>query len=225
MTTFALRYADRVLFVDPSLMEDAQKNAEVSGTNFIYLPTGYDSEKFKPAGDKEDLIVTVSYISNSVVKRKGLDTFVKAAFYFPEVKFALIGKSLDDAIDFLKRAAPNNVEFPGYLSNGELISYYQRAKVYCQLSAYEGLPNALCEAMLCECVPIGTKCKGIPTAIGDTGFYVPYGNPQSTAKAIEKALNSSNELPRRARQRIMDRFTLQRREKGLVQVIHELSGG
>jgi len=42
---------------------------------------------------------------------------------------------------------------------------------------YERLPNALhCEAMLCECVPVGTRYCGIPTAIGDTGLYVPYGD-------------------------------------------------
>ena len=30
----------------------------------------------------------------------------------------------------------------------KLIPYYQKAKVYCQLSMREGLPNALCEALL-----------------------------------------------------------------------------
>ena len=43
----------------------------------------------------------------------------------------------------------------------------------------EGLPNALCEAMLCECVPVGTDVQGIRTAMGDAGFYVPYGDRKS----------------------------------------------
>jgi glycosyltransferase involved in cell wall biosynthesis len=52
----------------------------------------------------------------------------------------------------------------------------------------EGLPNALCEAMLCGCVPVGTKRNGIPTAIGDCGFYVPYDDPKAAAEAIKKRL-------------------------------------
>jgi len=61
------------------------------------------------------------------------------------------------------------IKFTGIVPDEELIKYYQKAKVY-QLSEYEGLPNALCEAMLCECVPAGTRYCGIPTAIGDTGM-------------------------------------------------------
>jgi glycosyltransferase involved in cell wall biosynthesis len=157
-----------------------------------------------------------------VVKRKGLDTFVKAASYVPEAKFALIGKPHDDAIEALKRHAPNNVEFTGYLSNDDLLGYLQRAKVYCQLSAYEGLPNALCEAMLCECIPVGTKRKGIPTAIGDTGFYVEYKDAAATAKVIKRALTSPVELGQNARERIKNLFPIERRELGLVKAITEL---
>jgi len=43
------------------------------------------------------------------------------------------------------------IKFTGLVPDEELIKYYQKAKVY-QLSEYEGLPNALCEAMLCECL-------------------------------------------------------------------------
>lgn len=35
------------------------------------------------------------------------------------------------------------IEFTGFVSDKELLDWYQRAKVYCQLSRYEGLPNAL----------------------------------------------------------------------------------
>ena len=53
---------------------------------------------------------------------------------------------------------------------------------------YERLPNALhCEAMLCECVPVGTRYCGIPTAIGDTGLYVPYGDSKDQLEFRENA--------------------------------------
>ena len=219
---FSLKYASKVLVVDPSLKDDAIRNAGIDGENIEYLPTGYNSERFKPKDFKENLVLTLAYITNSVVKRKGLDTFVMAASYVPEAEFLLIGKPLDDAIEALKSSASDNVEFTGYLSDDKLLEYYQRAKVYCQLSAYEGLPNALCEAMLCECIPVGTERNGIPTAIGDAGFYVPYGDPKMTAEAIKKALNSSSEMGQKARERIINLFPEERRELGLLRAIESL---
>lgn len=218
---YALINADRVLTVDESLKKDAIRNYGIDGDNIQTIPTGYDYEKFNSLGIKEDLVITVGYISEDVVKRKGFEVFIKAASYLPEVRFALIGKPIDGSINHLKKMAPNNVEFPGFVSNEELIRYYQRAKVYCQLSLYEGLPNALCEAMLCECVPIGTRACGIPTAMGDTGFYVPYGDPQRTAEAIKVAIKSDK--GKDARNRIKESLPLQRRERELEDTLIDLA--
>ena len=217
---FILRNADKVLPVDKSLELFAIKHAKVDGKNIQSIPTGYDSEFFKPIGEKENIVITVSGINKITAKRKGLKTFVAAASYLPDVEFLLIGGCGDDSLAYLKSIAPPNVQFTGFIPNNELPKYYSQAKVYCQLSIHEGLPNALCEAMLCECVPVGTKHCGIPTAIGDTGFYVPYGDPKATAEAIKKALNSNK--GKEARERIKKMFTMERRERELTRVIEEV---
>lgn len=223
LTKFALKYADKVLVVDPSLKDDAMKNAKISGENIVYLPTGYDSNYWHGGNSKKDnVVLTTGGIGESVIKRKGFDTFVKAAKYLPDVKFVLVGSRIDNSADRLRSIATSNVEFTGFISNEELLLRYQKAKVYCQLSRYEGLPNALCESMLCECVPVGTKYCGIPTAIGNTGFYVEYGDSGATAEAIGMALASDAELGRNARERIKCLFPIKRREFGLVQTINEL---
>jgi len=224
LTKFALQYANRVLVVDPSLKIDAIKNAGIDGHNIDYLPTGYDYEKFVPGPAKENLVITVGYVSHSVIKRKGFDTFVRAASLLQDTKFLLIGKAMDDSVDLLKGSAPPNLEFTGFVTDEELLSYYQRSKVYCQLSAYEGLPNALCEAMLCECIPVGTDRNGIPTAMGDTGFLVPYGDAKATAIAIAHALKAPGIRGQNARNRIRELFPEERRERGLLQAIEEIAG-
>ncbi len=217
---FVLKYADKALAVAESLKEDAISNAGVSGNNIKVVPECYDAELWKPYDRKEDLVITVAHISNIVVKRKGLETFTKAAINLPNVKFILVGPFVDNSINRLKSIAPPNVEFPGFIPTQELPKWYSRAKVYCQLSRYEGIPNALCEAMLCECVPVGTNYCGIPVAMGDTGFYVPYGDIEATVQAIKKALNSDK--GKQARERIKKMFPLERRKRELVSEIEEL---
>ena len=220
---YVLENADLVLTVDESLKKDAINNARVNGENILTVPTGYDYEKFKAKGEKKDLILTVAYVSKDTIKRKGLETFVEAAKYLPNLKFVVVGPHYDNSIRKLKSIASGNVKFTGFVPDEELIKYYQKAKVYCQLSRYEGLPNALCEAMLSECVPVGTRYCGIPTAIGDTGFYVPYGDPKATAEAIKKALKSDK--GKEARKRIKRMFPLERRENELIKVINNLKNG
>lgn len=220
IVNYILNNASKILAVDESLMQDAIKNFRSRGDNISVLPTGYDGKKWAPCGKKENLVIAVGYVTNNSIRRKRYDVFVKAASLLEDVKFVLIGNDVDNSIEYLKSIATSNVEFAGYVTHEELLNYYQRAKVYCQLSRYEGLPNALCEAMLCECTPVGTKYCGIPKAIGDTGYYVNYGDVESTAFMIKKALNSNN--GQRARTRIKTMFPIENREIGIKLLIYSL---
>lgn len=217
---YVLDNADKVLTVDDGIERDAIRNVEVNGKNIQTVPTGYDYEKFKPKGEKGNLVITVSMGDSwRRVRLKGLDTFVKSAKFLPDVNFLVIGIQ-GDALNKLQDVAPSNVKLVTYLSQEELIPYYQKAKVYCQLSKREGLPNALCEAMLCGCAPVGTDVQGVRTAIGDAGFYVPYGDPEATAETIKKALASDK--GKEARERIENMFSIERRERDLIRIIKEM---
>ena len=220
MVKFILKNADKILTVDESLKEEAITNAKIVGNNILTVPTGYYYEKFKPATEKKNMVMTVSVgYSWDRVRLKGIDVFVETANLLPDVQFIIIGLQ-GEALNNLKSMSTSNVKFIPQLPHDELITYYQKAKVYCQLSMREGLPNALCEAMLCECVSVGSNVQGIRTAIGDTGFYVPYGNPEATAVAIKKALESDK--GKDARERIKKMFPIERREKELIGVIKEM---
>lgn len=189
--------------------------------NLSLVYNGVDTEKFSPSGKKENLVITVGGISESTINKKRLDTFVEASRYLPEVTFAIVGK-YDDSIKKLNQIAGRNVVFTGHVSDEQLLDYYRKAKVYCQLSTQESFGVALAEAMSCQCVPVVTRLYSLPEIVADTGFYVPYNNPKATGEAIKKALESDKGI--KARGRIMKYFALEAREKKLVEEILDVIG-
>jgi glycosyltransferase involved in cell wall biosynthesis len=218
-STYVLSRATKVL----PYSKDAEEAAlglvhDASKVTRVYL--GIDVEKFHPSDPKKDRVITVSVVSHSNLKRKGLETFVKSAAYLPNAEFVVVGQFADGSIDYLRSIAPKNVRFTGLLAERELIRCYQGAKVYVQVSAHEAFGVALAEAMACECTPVVTDRGAIPEVVGDAGIYVPYANPVATAAGITQALKSDKGSA--ARQRIKNMFTIDERQKALLKVINDL---
>jgi glycosyltransferase involved in cell wall biosynthesis len=84
------------------------------------------------------------------------------------------------------------------------------------LSSYtECFPLAVLEAMACGVPVVGTEVGGVPDMIDDgrTGQLVPAREPRAMADALIKVLRNPEravEMGRAARQRVEDRFTLER---------------
>lgn len=222
LTTFALKHADKVLVVDPSLKKQIKYLLQKPCNHVKYLPTGYDSEYFKPHGKKKNIVLTVGAVKKGNIKRKGFETFVKVAKKFPNISFVLAGKHIDDSIQYLKKIAPSNVTFTGFISDEKLLDLYQKSRVYCQLSRHEGLPNALCEAMLCECVPVGSFQNGIPRAIANTGFYASWGDIEETTEALNEAIAAPIKKGKEARKRIKHKFPIAKREKTIIKLLKNI---
>lgn len=220
---YAVRNADRILSVDPFLISEAKRLAKYDGTNILYLPTGYDYDYWTPAGAKENFVLSVGVCEDEWrMMKKGFDNLIAAAVKLPDVKFVIVGIK-ENLLKQIKPHLPQNVEVIPFLGQAELLNYYRRAKVYAQVSYAEGLPNSLCEAMLCECIPIGTTRGGIPTAIGEVGILLQYGDVDALVDGLNKALTMSVEVGKKARLRIIENFPQQRRIDGLLTVIKELS--
>lgn len=215
---YIIEHSDLILAVSTSSLEEIKSGYRINKIKKLY--NAVDPRKFYPDGEKQDVIVTVSNVKTSNLKRKGLETYTRVANYLQDHKFILIGKHSDDAIIKLRNETSDNVIFTGYVSDVQLLKYLQKAKVYVQVSAHEGFGVSIAEAMLCECVPVVTDRGAIREVVGDTGFYVSYNAPKETAEAIKQALESDN--GKRARSRIMQKYSLQKREKELVKIISGL---
>ena len=228
LVSFGLKQADLVLPFSEYAAEKVKKLTD-NKANIRAANLACDTERFKPKGPKEKIVITAGFIDRIYVMRKGFKTFVEAAKYLPEIKFYLTGKQRGEAINELKAIATPNVEFPGFLSDDELLSMYQRAKVFCLLSYQEGEGGGgvLGEAMACGCIPVvSEKAIALRETVGDCGFYVPYGDAKATAKAIKRALEAPAELGKKARERIEKLYSMEGREKELLKAIEEvLSNG
>ena len=140
----------------------------------------------------------------------------------PEAKFILVGKWADDSIDYLRSIAPSNIRFLNEIDQPVLFELMRKSKVYVQASRHESFGCALAEAMLCECVPVVTKSAAIPEVVGDCGFFLTGESPEELATLIRKALNSSPEAGRKARERIENLFPLAKREEKLLDLVDDL---
>ncbi len=222
LVRYALRHADKVLSVDPYITAEAKRLADYDGANIADVPTGYDADLWTPAGEKEPFVLNVSACDTEPrIKQKGLDVLLRAARLLPEVPFVIVGVS-GKAMELLRALAPPNVTLVEYRERSDLLQYYRRAKVYCQPSLFDGLPNSLCEAMLCACVPVGARAGGIPSAITNPDLLVPYGDAEALAAALRRALDAPPDEGCAARRFIAETFPLTRREQVLVHLIRTL---
>lgn len=217
LVRYALRKASLVLVVDPSLKDEAIRLAAYDGQNIRYLPTGYNPTTWKPAGEKESQVLTVAVVKDrSRLRVKGIDLLVEAARRLPGLSFIVIGV---DAGLSRGLQPPLNMRFQTAMRRSELLPYYQRAKVYCQPSLREGLPNTLCEAMLCGCVPVASDVGGNRTAVGETGILIPPRDVDALVEGLQHAIQMRGDAGGKARARIVAMFPPEKRETELLAML------
>lgn len=220
------RLSHMVLAVSENSASDARANAKVpeSKLRVIYhgipVPESLQSIDFF---EKKTQVLTLCFVKRANIKIKGLLTFIDAARDFPDIRFILAGRWVDDSIHLLRSSAPDNVSFVSEIAGEEKFKLMRDTSIYAQLSIYESFGMALAEAMLAGCVPVVTQNAAIPEVVGDTGFYTEYGNVQATVEAIRAALASGNAKGVCARERILQEFSLQRRSDALLHALDELN--
>ena len=193
-------------------------------TPVAVLPTGYDAAAW-PAGPavREPRVVTAALVATERTWHlKGLDLLADAARRLPGVAFEVVGVA--PALAASKRPhVPPNVTLGPPVPRHALAAVYARAAVVAHLSRSEGLPNALCEAMLCGCVPVVSRVGGMPEAAGDTGRIVDAPDADAIADALVQALAQPDRAAPRAR--IATQFSRERRRAGLAEHLDRLIAG
>jgi len=188
-------------------------------TEIKEVPTGYDFYFWRSKKKRRDkkTILTVANIDNyQTFKRKGIPQFIDLAKNLKDFKFTIAGLSKKM---ILKIDKPKNITLIGKVSSNQLVELYSNNNYYYQGSIIEGLPNVLCEAMLCECIPIGNDVFGISDAIGMTGFIF---KGFKEMNKVEDFLKAELILDgKKARERIKIKYPLSKRVNRFNNLLYE----
>lgn len=176
------------------------------------IPNNFNVQIYN--GEREDIIVSVARLW---IYQKRQDVLIKAFKEITKIndsiKLVLIGdgpdqKVLEELVEQLE--IKNRVVFSGVSS--QVLDDIKKAKMFVLSSDFEGIPNALIEAMACGLPVVSTDCSpgGARMLIdnGKNGLLVECGEPEKLAQAIKYML----EHPKKALEmgkcavKIVDRF-------------------
>ncbi|MBX2973579.1 MAG: glycosyltransferase family 4 protein [Flavobacteriales bacterium] len=197
-------------------------------TPWIEVPYGFDPEQWSPgATDTRDAALFIcvpgpATPSNRVHRLKGVDLVLAIARRLPHARFVIAG--LNDPTAYTE--VPANMTLVGHLNAGQLRELYRSASFHLQLSLSEGMPNALCEAMLCGCIPLVSDISSMPGIVDGIGMVLMRDDPALGAAMCERSLALTPEERHTrslaARDRIVKEFPMEQRMDTLTRLLeHE----
>jgi glycosyltransferase involved in cell wall biosynthesis len=170
------------------------------------IPTDYDDD-FWTIDEKVEKkgILVLAYIYNTQTYLiKGFDLIIQSAVEMKDYEFTVAGLSPSMILD-LQNTIPDNVKLLSFQDRQQTLKLYQRHKIFLIPSLTEGLPNTLCEAMLCGCIPIVSKMGILPDILGGHGLILERRNVQLLRELISQSSTISFE-PQNVRQRIIEQY-------------------
>ena len=176
---------------------------------------------------------TVGYVGR-LVKEKGVDLLIQAMQGLPEARLLIVGggplaqplKQLAESLN----VSPQ-IEFRPQVPSTQMPALYHELDVLVlpsrtQPNWKEQFGRVLIEAMACGVPVVGSSCGEIPNVIGDAGLIFPEGNAEVLLQHLcalhqQKALRE--DLARRGRERVLERFTMKHIADATVKTYRQLT--
>jgi glycosyltransferase involved in cell wall biosynthesis len=244
---WTLKNADVITAVSEDLRKKIEKI--VSDQEIFLLKNAVDEKIFTPASDRtgiNSLRTQLNIAENEVVlgfsgelrEKKGSKFLLNALHYLRQYRPAclfIIGDIRPDEETNIQKFASqypdagNRIIITGHLEDPATIAkYLQICDVYLQPSLWEGMPNALLEAMACGCCCIASDAGGIPEIIehGKDGFLLPRWQLHHLATAIWEFLEldaaTRQAISQAACDRIRQEFSIAAEKQRLQEVLQRL---
>jgi glycosyltransferase involved in cell wall biosynthesis len=187
----------RIVALSPRLRDDLVADYGADPARIELIPNGIDPDRFddaaaRPRGQGEEL--ELGFLGRLEHGQKGVLHIpsILDALHARKVPFRLriAGKGRDG--DQLRDAlaaheAAGRVAFLGALGPDQIPEFLAETDVFVFTSRFEGMPNALLEAMVAGCVPVCFNIKGITDFMieqGQTGSLHDQGDAEALADTI-----------------------------------------
>lgn len=222
----SLIYSDYTYFKAVNKAQGVKAFIPECNTPFHTIYNGYNADFWKEKDEKRPSKFTIVTVAAGVSEQrrldlKGVQDLIRVAPLLPDFDFIIVG----DEMEILKKRLVNssNIKVLPKTNAEELRQIFSSAHAYAQLSWSEGFPNALCEAMLCGCVPIVSDVASMPFIIGDCGVVVKGRNDDEIINKIKTLPNvHSVEMRAKCRNKIASNFTEEKRGDTLINVLSNL---
>lgn len=202
------------------------------------VPNGLDVAAFAPSTDggarreslrrelgiepAERVILSVGRVAPQKNLFCTLDALADLRQRAPQLRFRFVcvGKKAKTGhgAEVSKHARKLGIEdlclFPGAVHG--VTDYYRMADVMVLSSAWEGLPNVVIENMACSGLSVVSRAADNDDIVreGETGFKFPAGDSEALCTLLKNALalepHDANAMRERAREDVVDRFSMRR---------------
>lgn len=179
--------------------EDAKKwyGEAISNCKSIVIPNAVNPAfiRHRYTGEKRKVIAGAGRLDSQKNFTLLIEAFSKIAEDFSDYKLTIYGKGNEEVSlkEFAKKLnLQDRVEFPGNIQN--LAEKMERNSLFVLSSDFEGMPNALMEAMALglPCISTDCPCGGARFLIDDgvNGLLVPVGDAEEMSKAMRRLLEN-----------------------------------
>ncbi|OGG04351.1 hypothetical protein A2W14_07120 [Candidatus Gottesmanbacteria bacterium RBG_16_37_8] len=190
-TAMSVKKARKIITISNFSKNEIIKYYSVDPDKIIVAYPGVDRKKYKPKRtlNKKDYILYVGTLQ----PRKNITGLIEAFSRLENInklRLLIVGQKgwlyKDIFNQVRKRGLENKIIFPNYVTENQLISYYQEALCLVLPSFYEGFGIPVIEAMACGCPVIAASSSSLPEIVGQSGLLVNPNNIDQLAKAIEQ---------------------------------------
>jgi len=209
----SLVYTENSYFTDQTLKFGYMHHLKGIKTPYKVIPNGIiinDWKRNNTIPKDDNTFITV--MTAGKMQIKGGDLIIEIANKFPDHTFYFAGINSLEGVNI-----PKNIVCLGFLSSAELNRWYSKTQFYIQISNTEGFGVAVCEAMLCECIPIVSNVNFLPNIVAETGFVLKKRSVELLEILINKALTADLEqIGKEARIQIIENFSVENRKALLL---------